>query len=530
MLDGPEAEPYDPTTAPWDCNHRREIYQCSTQQLWERLGYFIYNAKPQIKVFKSIGEIEPFIQNATYPKVAYDAKRQIVVSDSICGAITFPNMPSDVEEVRAGKTSSGGDMNFQYTFRMNNTEGGSIFMPAGTLQIKTENMVTTQPSLTSSLIYSVTGFLGMQVVVNEFVLCNDYRNLTGSSTSNPMLEKIYPTMPLSCLNSPIYNLTTPDFRPGALYVRDQTTQTVSAYPLDEGLDVPLDAAVRTYLRTDQIKLGSFGIPRHLDNDALQYLGPQLFNNVWFGFCIPLLFIAGAILYEKELKIREGMKMMGLMDISYYLELLIFNGVWAAGIMLLVTIAFFALPKLVTYSNFFIIFLVFFLTLYNVLMLGTMITVFFNSSSLGKIVIFGVIYATSILKLILSKSWSTEARCGFAILPSMNLFMSLQTFVSLEFMAKGATFEMLFIPCNKFSIFNALSMNIVGILLWWVMYQYFDQVIPTDYGVPRPWYFPFTSTYWREVGALQKDKKNTLNDSQRGSRMSGGRHSRDSSGT
>jgi hypothetical protein len=172
-------------------------------------------------------------------------------------------------------------------------------------------------------------------------------------------------------------------------------------------------------------------------------------------------------------------------------------------MLLVTIAFFALPKMVTYSNFFLVFLMFWSTLYNVLMLGTMLTVCFNSSTFGKIVIFAVIYATSIFKLVLNKSWSTEARCAFALMPSMNLYMGLQTFVALEFMAKGVTFEMLLMPCNNFSIFHGLLMNFVGIAFWWVMYQYLDQVVPKDFGVPRPWYYPFTAAYWREVGALSQ---------------------------
>ena len=46
---------------------------------------------------------------------------------------------------------------------MNNTEGGSIFMPAGTLQIDTSKTIVSQPTLTNSIIYSASGFLGMQV-------------------------------------------------------------------------------------------------------------------------------------------------------------------------------------------------------------------------------------------------------------------------------------------------------------------------------------------------------------------------------
>ena len=91
---------YDPANAPWDCNHRREIYQCSTQQLGERLGYFIANAKPIIKVLQSADDIEPFINNASYPIISYDVERQMMTTQLVCGAVAFNNMPSDIDEVR----------------------------------------------------------------------------------------------------------------------------------------------------------------------------------------------------------------------------------------------------------------------------------------------------------------------------------------------------------------------------------------------------------------------------------------------
>ena len=64
-----------------------------------------------------------------------------------------------------------------------------------------------------------------------------------------------------------------------------------------------------------------------------------------------------------------------------------------------------MPMLVTYSNYFVLYLVFWLTLFNVLMLGTLLTVLFSTSTFGKIVIFAVINATSLFKLVLNDNWS-----------------------------------------------------------------------------------------------------------------------------
>ena len=45
------------------------------------------------------------------------------------------------------------------------------------------------------------------------------------------------------------------------------------------------------------------------------------------------------------------------------------------------------------------------------------------------------------------------------------------------------------------------MMVLDSILYVVLAWYVDAVLPVslrEYGVPRPWYFPFTAAYWREV--------------------------------
>ena len=145
----------------------------------------------------------------------------------------------------------------------------------------TTKTVVVQPNLINSAIYSVTGVLGMQVAFNEFVMCNDYRSLfpalihTGNKKIDDAINSIFPLANLSCLNSSVYNVTLND-------------PTMNATTNAEGIETDKTKI----LNTNNLMMGSFGIPQHLSNPALQYLGPNLFDNIWFGFCVPLLFMAG----------------------------------------------------------------------------------------------------------------------------------------------------------------------------------------------------------------------------------------------
>ena len=76
-------------------------------------------------------------------------------------------------------------------------------MPQATLKIKTDKKVTAMPDILNSAIYSVTGFLGMQTMLNEFLLCNDYRP---KQTGNIFIDSILPLKDLACLESPLYDI------------------------------------------------------------------------------------------------------------------------------------------------------------------------------------------------------------------------------------------------------------------------------------------------------------------------------------
>lgn len=49
--------------------------------------------------------------------------------------------------------------------------------------------------------------------------------------------------------------------------------------------------------------------------------------------------------------------------------------------------------------------------------------------------------------------------------------------------------------DDYSLTTAIILMYFDAFLYGVMTWYIEAVFPGQYGIPRPWYFPFTKSYW-----------------------------------
>lgn len=49
--------------------------------------------------------------------------------------------------------------------------------------------------------------------------------------------------------------------------------------------------------------------------------------------------------------------------------------------------------------------------------------------------------------------------------------------------------------DSFTLFHVIVMMAVDIVLYGVLVWYVENVFPGQYGLRKPWYFPFSYTYW-----------------------------------
>jgi len=201
------------------------------------------------------------------------------------------------------------------------------------------------------------------------------------------------------------------------------------------------------------------------------------------------FIRGLVL-EKEEKIKEGMKIMGLSDVVYALSWLITltvqSSITTFGILLVTR------GSVFEYSDDAVIFLYFFAFSVSVVMMTFLLATFFSKAKsaaiLGTIIFFGSYfpyYAVS------DPTMSTIVKLLGSLLAPTAFALGAGVIGNLEGAGIGATPSTSFDMYDNFSLFYCIFMLVVDSVLYGFLAAYFDKVLPSEYGTQLPWHFPYT---------------------------------------
>ncbi|OBS71901.1 hypothetical protein A6R68_13520, partial [Neotoma lepida] len=132
---------------------------------------------------------------------------------------------------------------------------------------------------------------------------------------------------------------------------------------------------------------------------------------------------------------------------------------------------------------------------------------------------GIIYFTLYLPYVLCVAWQDYV--GFSIKIFASLFSPVafgfgcEYFALFEEQGIGVQWDNLFespVEEDGFNLTTAVSMMLFDTFLYGVLTWYIEAVFPGQYGIPRPWYFPCTKSYWF---GEESGEKNHLGSSQKG---------------
>ncbi|XP_011146554.1 ABC transporter A family member 1 isoform X4 [Harpegnathos saltator] len=213
-----------------------------------------------------------------------------------------------------------------------------------------------------------------------------------------------------------------------------------------------------------------------------------------------------IVGEKENKIKEGMKIMGLNDSVFWLSWFIIYSVFvlllsAVGVILLFTLQMFQ------HTHFLPIFLLMVLYSFSVIMFAFMITPLFDKSRTA-----GVLgnFAITILSLmyfiqVFVDDSSSVSFWLVSLLSPTGVALAMDKAIVLDLQGEGVNFDNLWSgPGIPFG--GSLIMMTLDIFLYaWLAY-YFDSVIPSEYGTKKPPWFCFVPGFWcqRKVQRSRQD--------------------------
>lgn len=207
----------------------------------------------------------------------------------------------------------------------------------------------------------------------------------------------------------------------------------------------------------------------------------------FTFLLPLFYLTSKLGEEKESKSREGMKMMGLSDQTYFLSWFIFHTViiFVQSIEIAVMTSFNVFPN----SSPVIIFLWSFLygmcIFAFVLCVNALVTGQSAAATTGTL-LWVISFFVSVA--VNGEKVPVATKAVFSILPNIAMALGIKNLFYLELQAGGLNFSSSSIYYENYSFSICLGMLFVFAVLFTFLGLYLDQVVPSPYGVSKPWNF------------------------------------------
>ncbi|XP_043274650.1 ABC transporter A family member 1-like isoform X2 [Venturia canescens] len=202
-----------------------------------------------------------------------------------------------------------------------------------------------------------------------------------------------------------------------------------------------------------------------------------------------------IVGEKENKIKEGMKIMGLKDSVFWLSWFIIYAIFVFLLSAVAVILLFTL-QMFQHTHFLPIFLLVVLYSFSVIMFAFMITPFFDKSRTA-----GVLgnFAVTILSLmyfihVFVDDSSSISFWVVSLLSPTGVALAMDKALVADLQGEGVNFDNLWSgPGMPFG--GSLIMMTLDIFLYALMAYYLDSVVPSEYGIKRPAWFCFTPGFW-----------------------------------
>ncbi|KAK1904072.1 Phospholipid-transporting ATPase ABCA1, partial [Dissostichus eleginoides] len=211
-------------------------------------------------------------------------------------------------------------------------------------------------------------------------------------------------------------------------------------------------------------------------------------------------ILKSIVYEKEARLKETMRIMGLNNgilwFSWFLSSLVPLLVSAGLLVLLLKTG-----NLLPYSDPGVVFLFMGSFAVVTIMQCFLLSTAFNRANLAA-ACGGIIYFTLYLPYVLCVAWQDYIGYGakvFASLLSPVAFgFGCEYFALFEEQGVGIQWSNLVsspLEEDDYSLRTAIIMMYVDSFLYGLLTWYIESVFPGQYGIPRPWFFLFTKSYW-----------------------------------
>ncbi|KAK6173673.1 hypothetical protein SNE40_017083 [Patella caerulea] len=225
----------------------------------------------------------------------------------------------------------------------------------------------------------------------------------------------------------------------------------------------------------------------------------------FSFIVSAFITAKNIIYEKENNLKESMKMMGLKSSANWTAWFLTVFIYLLVSVILYTVAM-AIPmgsngRVLSHSDLSVIFVFLLCYVISIISFCFLVSVFFDRANLGASVT-GIAYFLSFVPVfvIFAKypSMSRNEKLGASILSNTAMGLGGYIIGFYEYTGEGVQWSNIASPAlleDNFCMLDAMLMLLGDSAIYLTLMWYIENVYPGKYGVPKPFYFPFTKNYW-----------------------------------
>ncbi|KAG8455080.1 hypothetical protein GDO86_001341 [Hymenochirus boettgeri] len=241
-------------------------------------------------------------------------------------------------------------------------------------------------------------------------------------------------------------------------------------------------------------------PCYVDDIFLRVMSRSLPLFMTLAWIYSVAVIIKGIVYEKEARLKETMRIMGLDNgilwLSWFISSLIPLLMSAALLVLILKTG-----NLLPYSDPSVVFI--FLSVFAVVTISQcfLISTIFSRANLAA-ACGGIIYFTLYLPYVLCVAWQDYVGFPLKIFASflspVAFGFGCEIFALFEEQGTGVQWDSLLeTPMEEhgYNLTTSVFMMLFDTFLYAIMTWYIEAVFPGQYGIPRPWYFFFTKSYW-----------------------------------
>lgn len=214
-----------------------------------------------------------------------------------------------------------------------------------------------------------------------------------------------------------------------------------------------------------------------------------------GLLYPVAAILRYITLEKELRQKELMLMMSVTESdigwSWFLSFFFFHLITATVTALIST-------RLYEKSSGSLLWIYWEFTFISIITFAMFISAFFTQATRATLVGMLIFFVGYFLTLIVDvQTGSANTIALISLHPVAAFSYGLQEIGRLEDLGIGltsSTFNETDAP-SGYTFSDTIGSFITDCIIWGILAWYCNRVVPSGFGAPLPWYFPFTASYW-----------------------------------